>query len=43
MVFVAGQWPQWQALWPAMGGAVFFCAVGLGLFRRHAGEMVDEL
>lgn len=42
-VLVAGNWPQWETLWPVTAMAVFFCMIGLWLFRRHAGEMVDEL
>ncbi|MCX9158405.1 ABC transporter permease [Niveibacterium sp. 24ML] len=42
-VFVAGQWPEWQRLWPAGVVGVMLCLLGLGLFRRHAGEIVDEL
>lgn len=42
-VLSAGQWPQWdRLLYPAIL-AVFFCLLGLRLFRRHAGDMVDEL
>lgn len=42
-VLVQGRWPMWGELVPAalLGG--IFCAVGLRLFRKHAGEMVDEL
>jgi homopolymeric O-antigen transport system permease protein len=42
-ILVAGAWPRWEALWPITLLAVFLCVAGLGLFRRHAGEMVDEL
>lgn len=42
-IFVSGKWPQWQALWPISLLAIVLCMVGLRLFRRHAGEMVDEL
>jgi len=37
------QWPQWGQLWFVIILAVVFCALGLYLFRRHSGEMVDEL
>lgn len=42
-IFVSGQWPDWSTL--AMPAAVAFalCILGLRLFRRRAGEMVDEL
>lgn len=42
-IFVANRWPQWEDLWPIGVLAVILCATGLGVFRRHAGEMVDEL
>lgn len=42
-VLVAGHWPQWETLWPITVLAIVFCILGLWLFRRHAGEMVDEL
>jgi homopolymeric O-antigen transport system permease protein len=42
-ILVAGQWPHWDALWPITVLAVLFCFTGLRLFRRHVGEMVDEL
>ncbi|MBJ9939189.1 ABC transporter permease [Burkholderia multivorans] len=43
IILVQHVWPDWQALWlPAVLGVVL-CLVGLGLFRKHAGEMVDEL
>jgi lipopolysaccharide transport system permease protein len=42
-VISAGQWPDWQALiYPAVL-ATLLCALGFRLFRKHAGEMVDEL
>lgn len=43
LVFVAGQWPNWYSLWPVVALAIFLCAIGFGLFRRHSGEIVDEL
>lgn len=42
-IFVNSQWPQWKTLWPITLLAIVLCVVGLRLFRRHAGEMVDEL
>lgn len=42
-ILVSGQWPQWQSLWPVTVLAILFCGVGMRLFRKHAGEMVDEL
>lgn len=42
-VMVSGQWPQWSSLaYPAVL-AVLMCLIGMRLFRRHAGDMVDEL
>lgn len=42
-VLVMGQWPHWASLaYPAVL-AVLLCVLGLRLFRRHAGDMVDEL
>jgi len=42
-VLVSGQWPQWSSLiYPAVL-AVLLCLLGMRLFRRHAGDMVDEL
>ncbi|WP_237173383.1 ABC transporter permease [Paracandidimonas lactea] len=36
-------WPEWSSLtYVGLLGA-FFCILGLRLFRKHAGEMVDEL
>lgn len=42
-ILVSGQWPQWQTLWPVAVLSMLLCGVGLRLFRKHAGEMVDEL
>jgi len=42
-VLVTGQWPHWASLlYPALL-AVLLCVLGMRLFRRHAGDMVDEL
>jgi lipopolysaccharide transport system permease protein len=42
-VLSAGQWPQWDSLvYPAVLAALL-SLLGLRLFRRHAGDMVDEL
>jgi lipopolysaccharide transport system permease protein len=43
VVLVNGQWPNWYSLWPVAALAILLCVIGFGLFRRHAGEMVDEL
>lgn len=42
-ILVTGQWPTWQNLLPATFFAIAMCALGIHLFRKHAGEMVDEL
>lgn len=42
-VLVYGRWPNWYSLWPVAALSVALCAYGLYLFRRRAGEMVDEL
>ena len=33
----------WISLWPVTLLAVLLCIWGMRLFRKHAGEMVDEL
>ncbi|MFK3740088.1 ABC transporter permease [Massilia sp. TN1-12] len=42
-VLVKGVPPDWVALLPVLLLALLLCALGLRLFRRRAGEMVDEL
>lgn len=42
-ILVTGQWPAWQGLLPITILAIAMCALGMHLFRKHAGEMVDEL
>jgi lipopolysaccharide transport system permease protein len=42
-IFVTHQWPSWQGLLPVTILAIAMCALGMYLFRKHAGEMVDEL
>lgn len=42
-IFLTGQWPEWGRLWPITLLAVVMCTVGMWMFRRHSGEMVDEL
>lgn len=42
-IFVSNRLPQWESLWLVTLMAFVLCATGLGLFRRHVGEMVDEL
>ena len=42
-ILVLGQWPNWEILIPVMLSSLAFCFLGLHLFRKHAGEIVDEL
>ena len=42
-VLVRGEWPSWVKLWPVVALAVLACLLGFALFRRRAGELVDEL
>jgi lipopolysaccharide transport system permease protein len=42
-ILVFGRWPSWQSLLPVTIIAIVMCAFGMRLFRKHAGEMVDEL
>ena len=42
-VLVYRLWPQWDTLLYPVALVFFFCILGLFLFRRHVGEMVDEL
>jgi lipopolysaccharide transport system permease protein len=42
-VLVNGQYPEWRNLWLVTALAIIFNVIGLRLFRKHAGEMVDEL
>jgi lipopolysaccharide transport system permease protein len=42
-ILVTGQWPVWQGLLPITILAIAMCALGMHLFHKHAGDMVDEL
>jgi lipopolysaccharide transport system permease protein len=42
-ILVSGQLPDWSSLLPAALVALACCVLGLHLFRKRAGEMVDEL
>ncbi len=42
-ILVSGQAPHWPDLLPAAVLALLVCVLGLQLFRKRAGEMVDEL
>lgn len=42
-VLVQGHWPQWGSLIYPIVLALLLCVLGLRLFRKHSGDMVDEL
>lgn len=42
-VLVNAQWPQWKTLLPITLLGLALCALGMRLFRKRSGEMVDEL
>ena len=42
-VLVHKQWPELQSLQWVSCLAILFCVLGISLFRKHSGEMVDEL
>lgn len=42
-ILVNGQLPQWHSLLPALLLSILLCAAGMHVFRKRAGEMVDEL
>jgi len=42
-VFVYHRWPDWLSLGMPTVIAIVLCILGLRLFRKRAGEMVDEL
>src|SRR5690606_19729404 len=42
-ILLHNQWPNWSSLAGVSVLAVVLCILGLHLFRKHAGEMVDEL
>ncbi|MCL2657698.1 MAG: ABC transporter permease [Betaproteobacteria bacterium] len=43
VILVQGHWPNWYSLWPVLAMSAVLCLLGLRLFRKHAGEIVDEL
>lgn len=43
VIMVNGQWPQWKTLIPITLVGVILCILSVRLFRKRAGEMVDEL
>jgi lipopolysaccharide transport system permease protein len=42
-ILVKGAAPDWLSLLPVLALALLLCLLGMRLFRRRAGEMVDEL
>jgi lipopolysaccharide transport system permease protein len=42
-ILVNQQWPKWASLWPTALLAAALCLLGLHLFKKNVGEMVDEL
>ena len=42
-VLVKGQLPNWSSLGFPLALALLLCALGLRMFRKRAGEIVDEL
>ena len=42
-LLVSGHLPQWETLIPVSLIGIALCILGMRLFRKHSGEMVDEL
>ncbi|HDL6962199.1 TPA: ABC transporter permease [Yersinia enterocolitica] len=42
-IIISQHTPNWSVLWPVALLAIFFCFLGLYLFRKHSADMVDEL
>ncbi len=42
-ILVGGQWPDWWRVVPTAGIAILLCLYAVLLFKKHAGDMVDEL
>lgn len=42
-MLVYGRWPEWSTLVPATIMAAVGCLLAIGLYRKRAGEMVDEM
>jgi lipopolysaccharide transport system permease protein len=42
-ILVNAQWPEWNSLWLVTALSLVLCLWGMHLFRKNAGEMVDEL
>jgi lipopolysaccharide transport system permease protein len=43
VILVQKLWPNWYGLWPVLVLAIVLCLLGFNLFRKHSGEMMDEL
>jgi lipopolysaccharide transport system permease protein len=42
-ILVNHEWPHWASLWPTALLSLVLCLLGLHLFKKNVGEMVDEL
>lgn len=42
-IYVSHQWPDWLSLGYPLALGLVFCALGLHIYRRRLGEIVDEL
>ena len=42
-ILVEGRLPDWNGLIPAALAALLLCILGMRMFRKRSGEMVDEL
>lgn len=42
-ILVREAMPDWQSILPILLLGIFFCFLGMRLFRKHSGEIVDEL
>jgi lipopolysaccharide transport system permease protein len=43
VILVNHQWPQWISMWPTALLTIGLCLLGLHLYKKNVGEMVDEL
>lgn len=42
-ILARGVMPEWQGVLPILVLGILFCFLGMHLFRKHSGEIVDEL
>ena len=42
-ILVSDIWPEWDSLWAVSLLSIGLCFLGMSLFRKHVGDMVDEL